>query len=113
MCVSSKIGVVASVIRPQTVVPALLLVASLAIPARAVERHIPDQIAEVEMFAAMDGGEIDVKFIPLDASEANLVVKNLTDKPLKIRLPEAFAGVPINAQMGMGMGGMGGMGGMM
>ena len=69
---------------------------------------------QVGLFEAIDAGQVDVKFIPHDASKANVLVKNLTDKPLEIRLPSAFAGVPVLGQMGMGgMGGMGGgMGGM-
>lgn len=64
----------------------------------------------VEFFAAMKSGEIDVQFIPKDATAATVLIKNKTDKPLNIKLPEAFAGVPVLAQMGGGMGG-GGMGG--
>ncbi|MGC6441442.1 MAG: hypothetical protein ACON4H_02175 [Rubripirellula sp.] len=64
---------------------------------------------QVGLFEAIDAGQVDVKFIPHDASKANVLVKNLTDKPLEIRLPSAFAGVPVLGQMGMG--GMGGMGG--
>ncbi|MEM6471685.1 MAG: hypothetical protein AAF802_19145 [Planctomycetota bacterium] len=65
---------------------------------------------EAELFQAMEKGDIDVKFIPLNTTKANVIIKNNTDKPMTLRLPSAFAGVPINAQMGMG-GGMGGMGG--
>ncbi|TWU16173.1 hypothetical protein [Allorhodopirellula heiligendammensis] len=66
------------------------------------------------LFAAMDAGQVEAEFIPLSAARANLLVKNLTEKPLRIQMPAAFAGVPVNAQMmGGGMGGMGGgMGGM-
>lgn len=94
----------------------------------------------VEMFDAIAQQQIEVKFIPKDSSEANVVIKNKTGKPLSVKLPDAFAGVPVLAQaagagagrapragganaaaaqpmgggMGMGMGGgMGmGMGGM-
>ena len=77
------------------------------------ERPEPQEPRKVEFFQAMDAGEIDVKFLPKSSAAANLIVKNNTDQPLEIRLPEAFAGVPANFQMGMGMGGgMGGMGGM-
>ena len=82
----------------------------------------------VELFAAMQAKEIDVKFIPKDDHEARVIIKNNTKQPLTVRLPEAFAGVPVLAQrapggqnnsmnnmnqgmgggMGMGMGGMGG-----
>ena len=76
--------------------------------------------AEVEtisagLFEAMDAGQVDVKIIPQDATKANVLIKNLTDKPIDLRLPTAFASVPVLAQGmmggGMGGGGMGGMGG--
>jgi hypothetical protein len=61
----------------------------------------------VELFAGMEAGEIEVKVIPKDATGGNITVKNKTDKPLTIKLPEAFAGVPVLAQ-GFGGGGLGG-----
>jgi len=82
--------------------------------------------ATVEMFAAMQNGDIDVKLIPKDATEARILIKNNTKQPLNVKLPDAFAGRPILAQgraggggggansgggnqsMGGGMGGMGG-----
>jgi hypothetical protein len=73
----------------------------------------PKAAAVVEWFAAEESGQIEVKFIPKNATEATILLKNLTDAPVTIKLPEAFAAVPILAQgmMGGGMGGMGGMGG--
>ena len=65
---------------------------------------------QVEFFAAIEAGELEVTFIPADATVANVLIKNKTDRPLSIKLPETFAGVPVLAQFG-GMGGMGGMGG--
>ncbi len=89
----------------------------------------------VEMFQAMKDGQIVVKFIPKDSKQANVMIENKTDKPLNVKLPDAFAGVPVlpqfgavgnqrgsggggyggnnngNQSMGGGMGGMG-MGGM-
>ncbi|MEX0714501.1 MAG: hypothetical protein WD278_19345, partial [Pirellulales bacterium] len=63
----------------------------------------------VEMFQAMESGQIAVKFIPKDSSQARVMITNKTDKPLNVKLPEAFAAVPVLAQMGgMGGGGMGG-----
>lgn len=64
----------------------------------------------VEMFSAIDQGQIEVKLIPKDSSLCNVLVENKTDKPLTVRLPEAFAGVPVLAQAGFG-GGLGDMGG--
>ncbi|MGE0606473.1 MAG: hypothetical protein AB7O62_05040 [Pirellulales bacterium] len=66
----------------------------------------------IEFFEAMDSGEIEVKFIPRDSTEANVIIRNKTDKPFNVKLPGAFAGVPVLAQFGggggMGGGGMGG-----
>ena len=91
----------------------------------------------VELFSAIKAGDVEVTFIPKDATQANVIVKNLSEKPLRIEMPAAFAGVPVLAQddfggdfgggggggnnnqqqgqqaMGGGMGGMGMGGGMM
>ena len=60
----------------------------------------------VEFFAAKKAGLIDVMFIPRSSKSANIIMKNRTKRKLNVRMPEAFAGVPILGQMG-GMGGMG------
>ena len=91
----------------------LALCVSVALTALSTDANadVKDDAINAEFFAAMDAGKIDVKFIPRDATQANVLVKNLTDKPLNIQLPAAFAGVPVLGQgFGGGMGG-GGMGG--
>jgi hypothetical protein len=91
----------------------------------------------VEMFAAIEKGDIAVKVIPKDSTQCKVLIENKTDKPLNVKLPDAFAAVPVLAQaagpppgpgrrsgagggygggnqgMGGGMGGMGMGGGMM
>ncbi len=86
----------------------------------------------VEMFSAIEKGQIAVKLIPKDSTQCRVLIENKTDKPLSVKLPETFAGVPVLAQaraggvgggtrtgssygggggnqsMGGGMGGMGG-----
>ena len=52
----------------------------------------------VELFSAIKAGDLQVKFIPKDATQATLIVENKTKKPLRIALPSAFAGVPALAQ---------------
>jgi hypothetical protein len=56
----------------------------------------------VEMFQAMKDGQIAVKFIPKDSKQANVLIENKTDKPLNVKLPEAFAGMPVLPQFGGG-----------
>jgi len=84
-------------------------------PGQAAEPRSIVQEEVLEWFEAEKEGRIEIKFVPKDATEATIRVRNLTDAPLRLRLPEAFAAVPVNAQMmggmGMGGGGMGGMGG--
>ena len=65
--------------------------------------------AGTELFTAMESGDIEVRLVPRDATRATLVIENKTDRPLHLRLPEAFAGVPVLAQFGGG--GIGGRGG--
>src|SRR5258708_6025169 len=57
---------------------------------------------KVELFSAMEKGEIDVKLILKDSRGGNVLITNKTKKPLTIQLPVAFAGVPVLAQRGRG-----------
>ena len=85
----------------------------------------------VEMFKAIQDGQIEVQLIPKDSTQCRVLVTNKTTQPLNVRLPDSFAGVPVLAQVGGrgtggsggrqggmaqsfggGMGGMGGRGGM-
>jgi hypothetical protein len=70
--------------------------------------------APQDVLVAAAERQIEVTFIPNDSRSAQVIVKNRSDKPLTLRLPAAFAGVPLLAQMGMGQGagfGAGGIGG--
>src|SRR5690242_546554 len=66
----------------------------------------------IGMFEGMSSGDIEVKIIPKDSTEGMITIKNNTKKPLTIKLPEAFAGVPVLAQGRGGNRNGGGMGGM-
>ncbi len=85
-------------------VPALLMAGERA---RKIGPYHPED-ATVEMFQAIADGQIDVTLIPRDSTLSNVMIENKTDKPLNVKLPEAFAGIPVLAQFGGGMGGMGG-----
>jgi hypothetical protein len=56
----------------------------------------------VEMFAAIEAGQIEVKFIPKDSTQARVMIKNTTKEPINVKLPEVFGGVPVLAQGGVG-----------
>ena len=89
-----------------------LLLASAALAAEGRKGFITKskydpQARTVEMFAAIENGDISVKLIPKDSTQCRVLIENKTDKPLNVKLPSAFAGVPVLAQIG-GMGGMGG-----
>lgn len=66
-----------------------------------------------DALAAEAAGLVEVKFIPNDSRSAQIIVTNRSDRPLSLRLPAAFAGVPVLAQMaggnqaGFGAGGIG------
>jgi hypothetical protein len=66
--------------------------------------------AAVDLFAARDAAQIDAKLIPHDSKTGTVILTNKTNFPLTIKLPEAFAGVPILAQVGR-RGGAGNFGG--
>ncbi len=95
-----------------SLVVALVLLPSLALAAdrRKLGDFNPDD-ETVEMFAAIEKGQIEVRLIPKDSTETRVLIENKTDRPLNVKLPEAFAGVPILAQQGFGVGGIGGGGG--
>lgn len=78
--------------------------------ARAKAKSAAKDIPSVAFFDAIEEGAIEVKVFPKDATQAKVVVKNKTDKPMRIEVPEAFVGVPVLAQFGGGRGG-GGRGG--
>jgi hypothetical protein len=65
-----------------------------------------------DLFEAEARQLVTLKYIPNDAKSAQVIITNRTRRPLTLRLPDAFAGVPVLAQLGgMGMGGGGGQGG--
>jgi hypothetical protein len=72
----------------------------------------PDD-ATIEMFNGIDDGSLEVKLIPKNSKEARIFIKNKTDKPVNVKLPDAFVGVlqQGGGLFGGGGGGVGGQGG--
>lgn len=66
----------------------------------------------VDLFVAMQQGDVDVQFIARSDRAAKVIIANKTDAAINLNLPDAFAGVPVLAQQfGGGGGGFGGGGG--
>jgi hypothetical protein len=92
------------------------LITAAALPAATVEetRRAPSSNAAgptVDLFQAMEDGQVNVKFMAKSDREGRLLITNKTKQPLHLQLPEAFAGVPALAQLGGGGFGGGGRGG--
>lgn len=79
----------------------LLAALAIACPCvtMAVERapSAPSEAA-VDLFDALRQGQLEVQVIPREARGCRLMMTNKTDKPLTVRLPEAFAITPVLAQ---------------
>jgi hypothetical protein len=99
-CLVSKRG--AGIVR-LVCAAALLCVTSLASAERPQRVPKPGEFnpadESVEMFAAIEAGQLEVKFIPQNSKQARLFIDNKTSKPLNVRLPDVFAGVPVQAQV--------------
>src|SRR5512135_1833292 len=80
------------------VVPSLLLAGDGA----TAKKDDAAKAETVEMFQAVKDGQIAVKFIPKSSLQANVLIENKTDKPLSVKLPDAFVGAPVLAQFGGG-----------
>jgi hypothetical protein len=61
----------------------------------------------IDLFAGIQTGDLQVKYIPKNADEATIQIRNNTNQPVSVMLPDSFVGVPVLAQVG-GFGGGGG-----
>lgn len=66
------------------------------------------KVVAIDLFEAEKAGDIRVRFIPTNATRANVLITNQTDRVLHLQLPEAIAAVPVLAQFGVGNRGAGG-----
>ncbi|MCC7476442.1 MAG: hypothetical protein IT425_13700 [Pirellulales bacterium] len=89
-------------------------VVATQVGALAADSASPDRSANppaVDLFEAMSDHRVDVMFIAKSDRDARVIIKNNTQQPLNVKLPQAFAGVPALAQFGGGGRGGGGFGG--
>lgn len=63
---------------------------------------------QVEMFEAMESGEIKTNPIAKNSLGGNLLITNETDEPLTVKLPQGFVVAPLAQIGGFGGGGIGG-----
>jgi hypothetical protein len=77
---------------------ALGLVLGVAWPvlAPAAERSHAEK---VDLFTAIEKGQVEVQLIPRDETQCRLLVTNKTAAPLSVKLPDGFCGVPVLAQL--------------
>ena len=64
-----------------------------------------ESVQQVEFFQAKADGLLEVKFIAKNDHAARVILRNTTNQPMDVKLPEAFAGIPVLAQFGGGGGG--------
>jgi hypothetical protein len=77
------------------------------LPAAQAESNAAAGQQAVDLFQGMHDGTLDAKIVPLSDHAARIFITNKTDQPVSIKLPEAFAAVPL-AQFGGGGRGGGG-----
>ena len=98
-------------IRRLTVIMACISMLPCLMAAKPTSRLLKNA-RDVELFAAMKDGDLDVKLIPKDAKLSTVIIENKTKDALRIKLPVAFAGIPVLAQDGGDFGDFGGGGGL-
>ncbi len=103
----------------KVVVPALVasLLVTQALSAATRSKRVPaitkpkfDPTAKkVELFKGIKDGSLTAQLILKNSRQGNVLIKNKTDQPLTVKLPNAFVGVQVLKQGGMMGGGGGGM----
>ncbi|MDC0935239.1 hypothetical protein OAS39_03055 [Pirellulales bacterium] len=73
-----------------------------------VSAPAPAAAEPLDLFDAIDRDLVDVTFVARSAERGRIVMKNNTDQPIDVTIPDAFIGVPVLAQFGGGGGGRGG-----
>ena len=82
---------------------------------RIIARKIYDPAAPVvELFEGIEQGEFEVRLIPKNSTEGSVLIENMSDRAITVKLPPAVAAVQVLKQgfggAGAGAGGRGGTG---
>jgi len=72
-----------------------------------------DDLLTIDVFEGMKRDQIEVRVVMQNENKGRVLVRNKTDQPINVRLPDVMATVPVLAQIGGGAGGgqAGGVGG--
>lgn len=84
-------------LRPGVWVAVLLVPGVLTAADRKKSKPLPKGEV-VDVFSAVEKGQIEVQLIAKNEAKCRLIVTNKTNQPLNVMLPKAFAGVPVLAQ---------------
>jgi hypothetical protein len=76
----------------------LVGIAAATLFSQAAKAATEEDAEEVELFAAIKSGQAEVRVIPRDSTVLNFMVRNTTDRPLRLQMPAALAAAPIQAQ---------------
>ncbi len=63
---------------------------------------------KVDLFDGIENGSLEVRMIAANSKKGNLLIENKSDKPLTVKMPDAFVGVQVLKQYPGGGGGGGG-----
>lgn len=87
----------------RTLTAAIIVALAGAVPAFGRTPSIASTASDLpqvqDVLAAEAEGLVAVRFIPNDSRSAQVIVTNTSKRPLTLRLPEAFVGVPVLAQL--------------
>lgn len=97
---------IVSLLAGEWLCPAVLQAETTTPASTSAEASRPVQ--PLDLFDAMDDGVVEVTFVARNAREGRIVMKNTSDEPVNVTIPDAFIGVPVLAQLGGGGGGFGG-----
>jgi hypothetical protein len=75
-----------------------LAVLAAARPGPVKKLSVDPDAREVELFAAIEAGELEARLVARDARHGNLLVTNKTEDPLTVKLPRAVVGVHVLKQ---------------
>ncbi len=64
------------------------------------QQALAEEEKGIDLFKAVEQGDVTVKFIALNAKQANVLIKNESDEPLQLKLPQGIAAVPVLGQFG-------------